>query len=234
MTTMSKSIVATTQAVGISLAPGDREIVQAILYSQNHSASAVQLKALLRLRSIVQANAAIGRLGKKIYQNLGAHPDGRRAGTFQWWTVAAKGYKDKRLGFIWCLRPGVVQGLVNAGYSANRAALADEVEARGLHEGSFKRITVNPYKRNPVARARCIAAHGASCAVCGFDFGRTYGPEAEGFIHVHHLVPLSAISENYEVDPVADLRPMCPNCHAVIHMSNPPRTIAQAKALIGA
>src|ERR1043166_6837191 len=29
---------------------------------------------------------------------------------------------------------------------------------------------------------------------------------------VLHLQPLSGISEEYEVDPIADLRPVCPNC----------------------
>jgi predicted HNH restriction endonuclease len=34
---------------------------------------------------------------------------------------------------------------------------------------------------------------------------------------VHHLRPISEIAEEYEVDPVKDLRPVCPNCHAMIH-----------------
>ena len=58
--------------------------------------------------------------------------------------------------------------------------------------------------------------------VCGFSFGATYGEVAEGYIHVHHLVPLSEIGEGYEVDPVKDLRPVCPSCHAVIHLGRPP------------
>lgn len=205
--------------------------MQSILYSHNHSSSALQLKSLLGLKSIIQANAAIGRLGKKIYQLLGAHPDGFNLGEFQWWSVAATGHKDDILGFVWSLREDVVSGLIAAGYSNSGAPLPEEV-APTLREGALKRIAVNSYERNPVARARCIATHGTSCVVCGFNFGAAYGAEVEGYIHVHHLVQLSDIGEDYEVDPVQDLRPVCPNCHAVIHMSNPPKTIEQARSLI--
>jgi hypothetical protein len=38
-----------------------------------------------------------------------------------------------------------------------------------------------------------------------------------GLIHVHHSLQLSRVGKDYKVDPVADLRPVCPNCHAVIH-----------------
>ena len=228
---MSDNLATITESVANSLARSDREIVQAILYSHGHSSSALQLKALLGLKSIVQANAAIGRLGKKIYQLLGAHPDGYEPGQFQWWSVAATGHKDETRGFVWSLRKEVVSGLSSAGYSTAGVSLPEEV-APTFREGTLKRITVNSYERNPVARARCIAAHGASCVVCGFNFGSVYGQEADGYIHVHHLVQVSDIGEHYEVDPVLDLRPVCPNCHAVIHMSDPPKTIEQARSLI--
>ncbi len=38
-----------------------------------------------------------------------------------------------------------------------------------------------------------------------------------GFIHVHHLKPQSSRGGEYEIDPVLDLVPVCPNCHAVMH-----------------
>jgi 5-methylcytosine-specific restriction protein A len=68
--------------------------------------------------------------------------------------------------------------------------------------------------------------------VCGFDFEAKYGPEVKGFIHVHHLVPLSAKREQYELDPVRDLRPVCPNFHAVIHHDNKLLSIDEVKERI--
>ena len=37
------------------------------------------------------------------------------------------------------------------------------------------------------------------------------------FIHVHHIIPLNEIKEEYTVDPIKDLVPVCPNCHAMLH-----------------
>ena len=86
-----------------------------------------------------------------------------------------------------------------------------------LREGEVKRVVLTKYERNPKARAACIAAHGTACAVCGIDFGKAYGSDFEGMIEVHHLVPLSEIGEEYVVDPVNDLIPVCPNCHTLLH-----------------
>ncbi len=42
-----------------------------------------------------------------------------------------------------------------------------------------------------------------------------YGELGEGVIHVHHLKELRSLGEEYQVDPIEDLRPVCPNCHAI-------------------
>lgn len=53
-------------------------------------------------------------------------------------------------------------------------------------------------------------------------------------LNVHHLLPLSAIKEDYQLDPVNDLLPVCPNCHAMLHRRKPPFTPEQLKALMDA
>jgi hypothetical protein len=100
---------------------------------------------------------------------------------------------------------------------------------RVLTEGAVHRVLVNAYERNPEVRRQCIEYHGTACCICGMDFGSVYGALAEGFIHVHHLKPLSQIGEEYKPDPVADLRPVCPNCHAVIHLDGECREIEEVK-----
>ncbi len=84
-------------------------------------------------------------------------------------------------------------------------------------EGAMKGVLTNRYERNPAARRKCIAVHGTACSICGFDFGLVYGAEFAGKIEVHHILPLSEIKENYTVDPVNDLIPVCPNCHMMLH-----------------
>jgi hypothetical protein len=91
-------------------------------------------------------------------------------------------------------------------------------------EGAVQTIIVNRYERDPEARQRCIEHYGAHCQVCSFDFEEAYGELGEGFIHVHHLLPLASIGAEYVVDPVKHLRPVCPNCHAMLHrMEDPSR-----------
>ena len=116
---------------------------------------------------------------------------------------------------------------------ASSFRLSEEVSSeQKLIEGSVCQVNINSYERNPEARRRCIEHHGTSCCVCGFNFEETFGSMAQGFIHVHHLKPLSEIQEEYQVDPIADLRPVCPNCHAIIHLGGKTRIIEEIKSLL--
>ena len=99
----------------------------------------------------------------------------------------------------------------------------------GLPEGAKIRVEVNRYERNRFNRAACIEILGDSCKACGLNFRDVYGEIGDGYIHVHHLTPVSEIGENYKVDPSRDLVPLCPNCHAMVHRKNPPMTIPELK-----
>ena len=96
-------------------------------------------------------------------------------------------------------------------------------------EGATRTVSVNVYERSAAARSACIAQHGCSCTVCGFDFGAFYGELGAGFIHVHHLISLSKVDNDYTVDPVGDLRPVCPNCHAMLHRREPPLNVLELR-----
>lgn len=99
-------------------------------------------------------------------------------------------------------------------------------EESGLPEGAKKQVTVNKFERNKKAREECINYWKHSCSVCKMEFEDTYGEIGKGFIHVHHKIPLSEIGKSYNVDPINDLIPVCPNCHAMIHKRKPnPYTI---------
>ena len=90
-----------------------------------------------------------------------------------------------------------------------------------LVEGAQRRVTVNVYERNSKAREECLAEHGYRCAVCEMSFEEYYGDIGRGFIHVHHIKELSSIRDESEVDPIKDLCPVCPNCHAMLHKKKP-------------
>jgi predicted HNH restriction endonuclease len=107
------------------------------------------------------------------------------------------------------------------------AASADD-----LHEGARIRVQADRYERDSVARAACIQHYGPTCVICGFNFAAAYGDAAAGFIHVHHLRPLSADGGDHPVDPIADLRPLCPNCHSFVHLRIPPIKIDEAIGVV--
>ena len=105
----------------------------------------------------------------------------------------------------------------------------DELEAGHKYiEGARRTVRVNAYERDPKARKACINHYGTSCAVCGFNFEAAYGSVGKDFIHVHHLNPIALTHGEYELDPIGDLRPVCPNCHAMLHR---PETLLSIKEL---
>lgn len=97
------------------------------------------------------------------------------------------------------------------------AAYLIDTEKAQFQEGKSVDFTGQKYERNPRARAACLAYYGNICAICGMDFEHIYGPEFADIIEVHHIVPLSQIGAEYNVDPIQDLIPVCPNCHTVLH-----------------
>jgi hypothetical protein len=99
--------------------------------------------------------------------------------------------------------------------------------AETMTEGAARTITVNAYERSAKGRRACIVHYGTSCHVCKLDFVKRYGEIGRGFIHVHHLRQLSTIGAEYEVDPIKDLRPVCPNCHGMLHRRNPQFSIQE-------
>ena len=105
----------------------------------------------------------------------------------------------------------------------------DEIEDNNLYEGTKKQITVNAYERNQDARKKCIQHYGYICQVCEFNFEKIYGEIGKDFIHVHHIVDISTIGKNYKVDPIKDLIPVCPNCHAMLHKKVPAFSVEDIK-----
>ncbi|WP_336774150.1 DUF3427 domain-containing protein [Paenibacillus sp. MMO-58] len=111
--------------------------------------------------------------------------------------------------------------------------LSEEVnEPEKYYEGALKQVHVNVYERNPLARKRCIEHYGLNCMVCGFNFKSVFGYLGKDFIHVHHLTELHLIGSEYVIDPIRDLRPVCPNCHAMLHKRKPAYSIVELRNII--
>ena len=74
-----------------------------------------------------------------------------------------------------------------------------------------------PYERNPKARIECIKHYGYNCIVCKMNLESIYGQLGKNFIHVHHEKFVSSYSGKHLIDPIKDLKPVCPNCHSMLH-----------------
>ncbi|MDB6444049.1 HNH endonuclease [Pseudomonas sp. 21TX0197] len=62
-----------------------------------------------------------------------------------------------------------------------------------------------------------LKKHGVlQCEACGFNFSKTYGPDVEGVIDVHHTKPLHTLQPG-DKTKLADLALLCANCHRVVH-----------------
>ncbi|MFL3649810.1 MAG: HNH endonuclease [Pseudoalteromonas sp.] len=100
-------------------------------------------------------------------------------------------------------------------------------------EGQKSQRFVTIYERNPKLKKQAIAIHGNSCHACGFNFGNFYGAYADGYIHIHHVTPVSELLEPKHIDPEVDLIPLCANCHSVVHRrKDKTLTIEELKVLI--
>lgn len=197
-------------------------------HATERTVTAKQLAELVGYSSYHVANVQYGRLGRLVGEQLDYNPEPERLATLVTF--------DKRSGeWHWILRPEVAQALESLGWvESDRVLLPEEIAAAAepVVEGRRYRVLVSAYERDPGARRQCIAAHGTVCCVCGFSFGAAYGEVAEGFTHVHHLRPLSEVGEAHRIDPVVDLRPVCPNCHAVLHCRVPAYSIEEVQAFL--
>jgi len=203
------------------------QILRLHYHAPDRTITASQLAAAIGGRHYAAANSQYGRLGRLIGERLEYNPMKERLGTLVTF--------DKRHGeWHWIMRPEVAHALEMLGWvEGDHLLLPEEIAATTTFvEGAVRRVSVNAYERRPEARRQCIQRHGTTCCICDFRFGAVYGEVAEGYIHIHHLRPLSEIGGEYVVDPVEDLRPVCPNCHAVLHRRIPAYSIEDVKAFL--
>ncbi len=135
---------------------------------------------------------------------------------------------------MWQLKPEIVAALEKndlTGIEYFPEEISNDDIAK-LYEGAKKIVTINSYERNSEAKNTCKEHWGTQCIICGFDFEKKYAQIGKKYIHVHHLIPVAQIGRSYQIDPINDMRPVCPNCHAMLHKKNPPMTIDELKEMI--
>ena len=96
-------------------------------------------------------------------------------------------------------------------------------------EGMVKTASYRTYNRSSSARQACIEQYGYECSVCNFNFETEFGKLGRNYIEVHHLKQIADIGKEYKIDPIKDLRPVCANCHRMLHKERPPLSIEKLK-----
>jgi 5-methylcytosine-specific restriction protein A len=207
----------------------DLSMFQAIYTFEGHKAYASQVGLILDVH-YVSLNSEIRWYAKRIAKHYDITFTKKSNGKDQFWDFFYNGWDDG-IKFVWKLRPEFVKALEKTGLTGDER-FPDELPndtKENFFEGIKRTITVNSYERNSKARELCVKHWKAVCVVCGFDFETTYGELGKGFIHVHHLIPVSQVGKTYQVNPVNDLRPVCPNCHSMLHRKEPPLEIDELK-----
>ena len=104
-------------------------------------------------------------------------------------------------------------------------------EQREYLEGFTKEVTRELRTRNRTVVEQAKRKHGYTCVVCGFSFGHFYGPSAHGFIEGHHKEPMAVYAGRRKVT-VDDIRPVCANCHRMLHRGKAVLSIDRLKQII--
>jgi len=211
----------------------DISMFQALYSFEKYKAPASQIGMILGYNGknpSAPLNSEIGRYAKRIAKFYDINFTQRSTRKFKYWDLFFNGWEEGRF-FIWQLKNELIEALEETGLTGE-VQYAEEIPVKQtslLIEGIKKTIIVNTYERNPRARQECLKHWKPICSVCDFDFENKYGELGKGFIHVHHLVPVSEIGKSYQINPIKDLRPVCPNCHSMLHRTNPPLSIEELK-----
>lgn len=231
------------KAIESVLMPRQIAMLQILYQFPNATARAMELALQIQPSNPVTiiASGRIGRTGKRIADYCGIVPESYFHGkinTPAYFKLISENY-EKNVG--WAMRPNLQRALeelklVNGQSDEVSERLPTETfpfeDQTFFREGKVLQVYVNRYERNQNARIKCIAHYGHKCQVCGFDFAETYGDIADGFIHVHHKKQLADISQEYEVDPINDLIPLCANCHSVVHLTKPALSLEKLRKLL--
>lgn len=138
-----------------------------------------------------------------------------------------KGCTDRQLAD--CFITEEIEAVAEEEQISEEYLYPDEIN-NNFAEGAAQQVSVNRYERSTEARKICISHYGATCQVCGLNFEERYGAIGKGFIHVHHVTPIASIGKEYVINPINELVPVCPNCHAMLHRQEPPIPVKELKA----
>lgn len=197
--------------------------------SSNHTITASEMARLFKWENYSAANLHYGKLGSEIAARLGFS----LKGTIPLHSIVE--FEKPLDEWHWILNKELASAMEELGWVSQESSsyIPEEIPNKNKYwEGARRIICLNAYERDRKARDACIKHFGTHCRGCGLLLESIYGKVAKGIIHIHHKTPLHKVNEEYTVDPIQDLIPLCPNCHTIVHLSNPPYTIEELRELL--
>jgi predicted HNH restriction endonuclease len=104
---------------------------------------------------------------------------------------------------------------------------------RTYREGAMLEVSMTRRERCGEARDACLSHYGFVCQACDGNLKASYVGLSKELIHVHHESPLGDSVGERDVDPIRDLKPVCPNCHVVIHSQTPHFEVNEVRVMRG-
>ena len=91
--------------------------------------------------------------------------------------------------------------------------------------------TRSRYLRDAAIEHYSISGH-IMCKSCEFEFAAAYPGVGDGYIQIHHIKPVSYMrGEEIDMDQaLANVCPLCANCHQMVHRSTPPLSIVDLQS----
>ena len=83
------------------------------------------------------------------------------------------------------------------------------------------------YRNSAIVRIKKSESDGR-CEVCGFSFGRFYGPDGDGYMICHHKKQLSETDKSVKTT-TDDLAIVCANCHEILHRRRKPIKLGELR-----
>jgi putative restriction endonuclease len=211
----------------LHVAPHHLQMLLSNYYAPNRTLTATMMAKAMGYDYYGASNLHYGKLGGLVGEKLGWNP------LPKFKVNVLVDFKKPDDEWLWIMKPAVAEAIELLGWTEDTPTIPEEVdEIESVYEGAVRRVSVNAYERSKVAREKCLLHYGCKCTVCGIILSDIYGEIAQGYIHVHHLRQLSEINSEYQIDPIADLRPVCPTCHSIIHLRAPPYSVEEVQILI--
>lgn len=109
-----------------------------------------------------------------------------------------------------------------------------------IYEGNVKYRQSKVYERSSQLRNLAVEKYTIGgrikCSACCFDFEDFYGEHGKGFIEIHHQKPVFMLDEHEYKQTLeaalANVIPVCSNCHRMVHKAKTPLMIEEVKTKI--